>query len=63
MENDVRALVDKLKGAVEAYALLKSARDVLPHVVGLEQQVLRAEAKVQTAEVTLLSMVRSITRK
>jgi hypothetical protein len=63
MENDVRALVDKLKSAVEAHTLLKSAKESLPFVSGLEEQLLRAEAKVQTAEVTLMSMVRSITRK
>ena len=70
MENDIKALVEKLKAAVEFRARVQAAKDMVNWnalsgtlLLGLDEQLHRAEAKVATAEVTLMSMVRSIVRK
>jgi hypothetical protein len=60
MENDVRTLVEKLKGSVAELTALRCSKQNMPSYLGqLDELILRAEAKVQTTEVTLMSLVRS----
>lgn len=60
MENDFLAMLQKYRDNVTALVQLEAAKGCTPKYLGaLNDAILQAQQKVHTAEVTLVSMLRS----